>query len=168
MLPLEKLKRKNGLGNSRSPTKTLKPEDQKTFREQVFTVSDKTLNEEIKRELKIQKDFLRRKLQMTMAENNQIMEQINFYDPYVEGLIENQVYSICETLKDETLSIFLNNIRASVYKNIVRKHCQNVFNNRMEAFPPLKSSTHFQNQTALKVKGKNLAKFYSLLLKTLG
>ena len=155
MLPLEKLKRKNGLGNSRSPTKKLKPEDPKTFREQVFTFSDKTLDEEIKRELKIQKDFLRRKLQMTMTENNQIMEQINFYDPSVEALIQNQVFSILETLKDETLSIFVNNIRASVYKNIVRKHCQNVFNYRMEAFPPLKSSTRFQYHPALKVKGKN-------------
>ena len=33
-----------------------------------------------------------------MTENNQIMDQINFYDPYVEALIQNQVFSILETL----------------------------------------------------------------------
>lgn len=153
MLPLEHLKRKNlGMGKSQTPAKKFQSENQKTFREQIFSFSQDALEAEVSNLLDFHKDIIRTKLEMTMKENDEILTRIHHHDEAIESLFQKKLGSLLSTLKDEISAVLVNHFRSELYNHLAKQHCRNVFNFRAkkyaDQFPiPIKTSTPLCYQT---------------------
>ena len=110
MLPLQHLKRKN-LEVSQTPAKKIRPENQRPFRERLFSLTDKVYKSEIEQMLDYQKNMIRSRLQLTLNENHQIMTRLTYSDPKIEALMQNQIGDQIKTLRDEMVSVLMNHFR---------------------------------------------------------
>ena len=129
MLPLQHLKRRN-LGNSQSPAKRIKPENQAAFRRKHFSFTQESLKSEVFDLLYYQKNVIKTKLRLTKNENEQILNKIGFVDDEIEGWINSEIGEILNTLKDEMTSVLKNHFREQIYSQLTIKHCTNVFKHR--------------------------------------
>ena len=126
MLPLQHLKRRN-LGNSQSPAKRTKPENQSTFRRKIFSLTQDSLKSEVFDILYYQKNIIQTKLRLTRDENQHILNKIGYYDPEIENWIESEIEQMLRILNDEMLCVLRNHFREQVYSKLTIKHCTNVF-----------------------------------------
>ena len=129
MLPLQHLKRRN-LGNSQSPAKRIKPENQEAFRRKHFSFTQETLKSEVFDLLYYQKNVIQTKLRLTKNENEQILNKIGFVDGQIEGWINSEIDEVLNALKDEMTSVLKNHFREQIYSRLTIKHCTNVFKHR--------------------------------------
>ena len=129
MLPLQHLKRKN-LEVSQPPTETINSENQRPFRQRLYSLTDEVYKFEVEKILAYQKNMLGTKLRLTLFENHQIMKRRSYSDPMIEALMQKQFGAQIKTLRDEMVSVLMNHFRVELYDHLVRVHCTNVFQAR--------------------------------------